>query len=130
MEKIRAEEVSRIISEKIKNYGNKVELEETGSVLTVGDGIARVYGLKHAMAGELVEFSGGLRGVVLNLEVDNVGVAVLGSSTKVQEGEQVKRLKEINSVPVGEGLLGRVVDALGQPIDGKGPLKNTNQGVV
>jgi F-type H+/Na+-transporting ATPase subunit alpha len=130
MEKIRAEEVSRIISEKIKNYGKGVELEETGSVLTVGDGIARVYGLKQAMSGELVEFSTGVRGVILNLEVDNVGVAIFGSSSEIHEGDQVKRLKEINSVPVGKSLLGRVVNALGQPIDGKGPLQQVSKGVV
>lgn len=130
MEKIRVEEVSRIISERIENYGQKVELEETGSVLTVGDGIARIYGLEGSMAGELVEFSSGVKGVVLNLESDNVGVAVLGSCSEIQEGDSVKRLNEINSVPVGEGLLGRVVNALGEPIDGKGPVKSKEMGTV
>ena len=120
MDKIRVEEVSRIISDRIKNYGKEAELQETGTVLTVGDGIARIYGLEGAMAGELIEFSSGVKGVVLNLEADNVGVAVLGSCVSIQEGDTVKRLKEINSVPTGEQLLGRVVDALGNPIDGKG----------
>ena len=102
MEKIRVEEVSRVISERIKGYGKKVELTETGTVLTVGDGIARVYGLQGVMAGELVEFSSGIKGVVLNLEEDNVGVSVLGSCKDIQEGDSVKRLSEINSVPVGK----------------------------
>ncbi|MFK7823795.1 MAG: F0F1 ATP synthase subunit alpha [Oligoflexales bacterium] len=123
MDKLRVDEVSRIISERIKNYGQTVEVQETGSVLTVGDGIARVYGLEGAMAGELVEFQSGVKGVILNLEEDNVGIAVLGSCTNIQEGDTVKRLKEINAVPVGKGLLGRVVDALGNAIDGKGPLE-------
>jgi F-type H+-transporting ATPase subunit alpha len=124
MEKIQVEEVSRIIAERVKNFGKTVELEETGTVITVGDGIARVYGLMGAMAGELVEFASGLKGVVLNLEADNVGICLLGSSSEVKEGEIVRRLKEINSVPVGEALLGRVVDALGVAIDGKGPIES------
>ncbi|SME91131.1 F0F1 ATP synthase subunit alpha [Pseudobacteriovorax antillogorgiicola] len=130
MEKIRVEEVSKIISEKIKNFDHKVELEETGTVLTVGDGIARIYGLEKAMAGELVEFSSGIKGVVLNLEEDNVGVAVLGSTKGIKEGETVKRTKEINSVPVGQGLVGRIVDALGNPLDGQGPIENAELGKV
>ncbi len=130
MEKIRVEEVSSIIAEKIKNYGKKIELQEVGTVLSVGDGIARVYGLEHAVAGELVEFSCGVKGVVLNLEEDNVGISVLGESQKICEGDSVKRLKEINSVPLGESLLGRVVDALGNPVDGKGPLNLETSGVV
>ncbi len=129
-EKIRIEEISRIISERIKNYDKKIELQEVGSVLTVGDGIARVYGLEKSMAGELVEFESGTKGVVLNLEMDNVGVAILGSCTTIQEGDSVKRLKEINAVPIGEGLLGRVVDALGLPLDGKGPIASTETGQV
>lgn len=129
-EKIRVEEVSKIISDRIKNYGKTVELQETGTVLTVGDGIARVYGLEDAMAGEMVEFSNGTRGVVLNLEEDNVGVAIFGEFKGIQEGDSVKRLKEINSVPVGEELLGRVVDALGTPIDGQGPIATKSRGVV
>ena len=130
MEKIRVEEVSRIISERIKNYGQAVELQETGTVLTVGDGIARIYGLEGAMSGELVEFANGTRGVVLNLEEDNVGVAIFGTTKGIEEGETVKRLKQINSVPVGRGLLGRVVDALGNPIDGLGPIQSEGRGVV
>ncbi len=130
MEKIRVEEVSKIISERIKNYGQAVELQETGTVLTVGDGIARVYGLEGAMSGELVEFANGTRGVVLNLEEDNVGVAIFGTTKGIEEGETVKRLKQINSVPVGRGLLGRVVDALGNPIDGLGPIQSDGRGVV
>ena len=130
MGKIRVDEVSRIISEKIKNYGNPLELQEVGSVLSVGDGIARVYGLEQAISGELVEFSSGTKGVVLNLEEDNVGIAILGSSSGIREGDSVKRLKEINSVPLGDGLLGRVVDALGNPIDGKGPIQSEGKGMV
>jgi F-type H+-transporting ATPase subunit alpha len=130
MEKIRVEEVSRIISEKIKNFGKKTELEETGTVITVGDGIVRVYGLERVMSGELVEFASGDRGIVLNLEQDNVGVCVLGSCEKIFEGDSVRRLKDINAVPVGEALLGRVVNARGEPIDGKGPILNTKSQVV
>ncbi len=127
MEKLNVDEVSRIISEKIKNFDHKSELEETGTVIAVGDGIARVYGLEKAMAGELVEFKGGLKGVILNLEEDNVGVAIFGDGSKISEGDQVKRLKEINSVPVGEALIGRVVDALGNPIDGQGPINASSR---
>jgi F-type H+-transporting ATPase subunit alpha len=130
MEKIRVDEVSKIISDRIKNFDQQVELEETGTVLSVGDGIARIYGLDKVMAGELVMFKNGTRGVVLNLEEDNVGVAVLGSVYGIQEGETVKRTREINSVPVGPGLIGRVVDALGQPLDGQGPVKFDEMGVV
>jgi F-type H+-transporting ATPase subunit alpha len=130
MEKIRVDEVSKIISDRIKNFDQKVELQETGTVLSVGDGIARIYGLDKVMAGELVQFASGSRGVVLNLEEDNVGVAVLGHYQDIKEGEQVNRTKEINSVPVGEGLIGRVVNALGEPVDGQGPLQSTTLGVV
>jgi F-type H+-transporting ATPase subunit alpha len=129
-EKIRVEEVSRIISDRIKNFGRTVELQETGTVLSVGDGIARVYGLEGAMAGEMVEFQNGTRGVVLNLEEDNVGVAIFGEVKGIEEGNTVKRLKEINAVPVGDALLGRVVNALGEPIDGQGPLGTDERGVV
>lgn len=129
-EKIRVEEVSRIISEKIKNYGKTVELQETGTVLTVGDGVARVYGLEGVMSGELVEFQNGTKGVVMNLEEDNVGIALFGETKGIHEGDTVKRMNEINAVPLGEGLLGRVVDALGNPIDGQGPIKSTERGSV
>ena len=119
---LRAEEISEIIKKQIASYDKSVDVVETGTVLSVGDGIARLYGLENAMAGELVEFAGGLTGMVLNLEEDNVGVAVLGSDTKVREGDTVKRTGRIFDVPVGPALVGRVVDALGNPIDGKGPL--------
>jgi F-type H+-transporting ATPase subunit alpha len=130
MEKIKIEEVSKIISDRIKTFGTKVQLEETGSVLSVGDGIARVYGLEGAMAGEMVEFQNGSKGVVLNLEEDNVGVALFGTADGVSEGNTVRRLKTINSVPVGRGLLGRVVDALGNPLDGLGALGGDERGQV
>lgn len=130
MEKIKVEEVSKIISDRIKNFDQESRLQETGTVLSVGDGIARVYGLEDAMSGELVEFEAGQKGVVLNLEEDNVGVAIFGAYKSIKEGQTVKRTKEINSVPVGDGLIGRVVDGLGNPIDGQGPLTDVTQGVV
>lgn len=120
---IRADEISRILKEEIKNYGKSVEVSESGSVLSVGDGVARVYGLENAMAGELVEFSSGVQGMVLNLESDSVGVVILGEDREISEGDTVKRTKQIVKVPVGEGLLGRVVNVLGEPIDGKGPIE-------
>ena len=122
METIKAEEISQIISEQIKSYEKKLDISETGTVLSVGDGIARVYGVQNAMAMELLEFPGGILGMVLNLEADNVGVAVLGEVTHIKEGDIVKRTGKIAQVPVGEGLLGRVIDATGAPIDGKGPI--------
>ncbi|HLT31547.1 MAG TPA: F0F1 ATP synthase subunit alpha [Myxococcaceae bacterium] len=122
---IRADEISRILKEQIKDYGQKVSVAETGSVLSVGDGIARIYGLENVVSGELVEFSSGQQGLVLNLEEDNVGVAILGDFQSIREGDTVKRTGQIASVPVGKELLGRVVNALGQPIDGKGPINTT-----
>ena len=119
---IRADEISRIIREQIKDYGKKVSVSETGTVLSVGDGIARIYGLDGALAGELVEFPNNVRGLVLNLEEDNVGVAIMGEYGEIREGDTVKRSGQIASVPVGKALLGRVLNALGEPIDGKGPL--------
>src|SRR5512139_304430 len=119
---LRAEEISNIIKQQIASYEKAVDVVETGTVLTVGDGIARIYGLDGAMAGELVEFTGGLVGMVLNLEEDNVGVAIFGSDISVREGDTVKRTGRIVEVPVGPALLGRVVNALGQPVDGKGPI--------
>jgi F-type H+-transporting ATPase subunit alpha len=119
---LRAEEISQIIKKQIASYEKTVEVMETGTVLTIGDGIARVYGLEGAMAGELLEFPGELMGMVLNLEQDNVGVALLGSDQKVREGDTVKRTGRIIDVPVGPALVGRVVNALGQPVDGKGPI--------
>jgi len=120
---LRAEEISRIIQDKIASYDKTVEVMETGTVLTVGDGIARVYGLDSAMAGELVEFNDGLMGMVLNLEADSVGVALMGSDREVREGDIVKRTGRIFDVPVGPKLAGRVVNALGEPVDGKGPIE-------
>ena len=119
---LRAEEISNIIKQQIAGYDKAVDVTETGTVLTVGDGIARVYGLESAMAGELVELHGGVMGMVLNLEEDNVGIAIFGSDTGIREGQSVKRTGRIVEVPVGEALVGRVVNALGQPIDGKGPI--------
>ena len=119
---IKAEEISQIIKEQIKDFDKKIELSETGVVLSVGDGIARVYGLEKVMAMELVEFPGGIMGLVLNLEEDNVGVALMGSDTGIKEGDIVKRTKRIAQVPVGEAVLGRVVTTVGEPIDGKGPI--------
>ncbi len=119
---IRAEEISQIIKDQIKDYDKKVELSETGIVLSVGDGIARVYGLEKAMTMELVEFPGNILGLVLNLEEDNVGVALMGDDTHIKEGDIVKRTGKIAQVPVGEAVLGRVVTTLGEPIDGKGAI--------
>ena len=121
---INVAEISRIIQEEIENYGREVEVQETGTVLTVGDGIARVHGLSQAMAGELLQFPHDVKGMVLNLEEDNVGVALLGDDFKIKEGDEVRRTNSIVEVPVGEALLGRVVNALGQPIDGKGPIQS------
>ena len=122
---LRPEEISSIIKEQIKNYENKVELTDTGSVLKVGDGIASVYGLENAMAGELLEFPGEVYGMALNLEEDMVGVVMLGDDQGIKEGDVVKRTGNVVSVPVGDALIGRVVNALGQPIDGKGPINTT-----
>ena len=119
---LRAEEISQIIKEQITDYDKKVELSETGVVLSVGDGIARMYGLEKAMANELVEFPGGILGLVLNLEEDNVGVAVMGEDIHIKEGDIVKRTGRIAEVPVGEAVLGRVVSTVGEPLDGKGPI--------
>jgi F-type H+-transporting ATPase subunit alpha len=125
MEKIRAEEISEIISRQIRDYEKKLDVSEVGTVLSVGDGIARVYGVENAMAMELLEFPGGILGMVLNLETDNVGVAILGEVTHIKEGDIVKRTGRIAQVPVGEAVLGRVIDATGAPIDGKGPIETT-----
>jgi F-type H+-transporting ATPase subunit alpha len=122
---IRADEISRILKEQIQDYGKKVTVAETGTILSIGDGIARVYGLAGAQAGELVEFASGVKGLVLNLEEDNVGVAVMGEYANIREGDTVRRTKAIASVPVGKALLGRVVNALGEPVDGKGPINAT-----
>jgi F-type H+-transporting ATPase subunit alpha len=119
---IKVEEISRIIRQQIEDYDRKVEVSETGTVLSAGDGVARVYGLENAMAGELIEFTGGVQGMVLNLESDNVGCALLGDATGIKEGDEVRRTGRIIDVPVGEALLGRVVNALGEPLDGLGEI--------
>ena len=121
---IRAAEISTILKEQIKNFGQEAEVSEVGQVLSVGDGIARVYGLDNVQAGEMVEFENGVRGMALNLETDNVGIVIFGNDREIKEGQTVKRTRSIVDVPVGKGLLGRVVDALGNPIDGKGPIKS------
>lgn len=119
---LRAEEISEIIKKQIKEYGKEVEVSETGTIISIGDGIARIYGLAGAMAGELLEFPGGVSGMVLNLEEDNVGAAILGEFAEIKEGDTVKRTGRITEVPVGDALIGRVVNGIGQPIDGKGPI--------
>ncbi|MBR5883256.1 MAG: F0F1 ATP synthase subunit alpha [Mailhella sp.] len=122
---IKAEEIGKIIEEQIRNYDQHVEMSETGTVMYVGDGIARVYGVRNAMSMELLEFPGGLMGMVLNLEEDNVGVALLGDDTGIKEGDPVKRTGRIFSVPVGPAVAGRVLNPLGQPLDGLGPVEST-----
>ena len=119
---IRAAEISAILKDQIENFGTEADVAEVGQVLSIGDGVARVYGLDNVQAGELVEFPGGVKGMVLNLEVDNVGIVIFGDDRDIKEGDTVKRTGTIVDVPVGRGLLGRVVDALGNPIDGKGPI--------
>ena len=127
---IRAAEISAILKEQIKNFGQEAEVSEVGQVLSVGDGIARVYGLDNVQAGEMVEFENGTRGMALNLETDNVGIVIFGNDREIKEGQTVKRTGSIVDVPVGKGLLGRVVDALGNPIDGKGPIKSDKRARV
>lgn len=127
---IKAEEISQIIRDQIKNFDQKVEMQEVGTVITAGDGIAKVYGLDKAMAGELVEFPGGVYGIVFNLEEDNVGIVIMGEYAHIREGDTVKRTGQIASVPVGRALVGRVVNPLGQPIDGKGPIETTETDVI
>ena len=120
---IRAAEISAIIKEQIAGFGTEAEIAEVGQVLSVGDGIARIHGLDQVQAGEMVEFPGGIRGMTLNLEIDNVGVVIFGDDRNIKEGDTVKRTGTIVDVPSGEGLLGRVVDALGNPIDGGPPIE-------
>ncbi len=122
---IRAEEISQVIRDQIRDYEKKVEVSETGTVLSVGDGVARVYGVEKAMAMEMLEFPGEIYGLCLNLEEDNVGVAIMGDDTKIREGDIVKRTGRIAEIPVGEAVLGRVIDAVGTPLDGKGPINAT-----
>ncbi|MFL2766866.1 MAG: F0F1 ATP synthase subunit alpha [Paracoccaceae bacterium] len=127
---IQASEISSILKDQIKNFGKEAEVAEVGRVLSVGDGIARVYGLDNVQAGEMVEFPGGIQGMALNLEADNVGVVIFGSDRDIKEGDVVKRTNSIVDVPVGPGLLGRVVDGLGNPLDGKGPIKSKDRSVA
>ncbi len=119
---IQAAEISAILKEQIKNFGQEAEVAEVGRVLSVGDGIARVHGLDNIQAGEMVEFPGGIQGMALNLETDNVGIVIFGSDRDIKEGDTVKRTNSIVDVPAGEAMLGRVVDGLGNPLDGKGPI--------
>ncbi|MDH5563823.1 MAG: F0F1 ATP synthase subunit alpha, partial [Nitrospirota bacterium] len=127
---IKAEEISSIIKEKIKGFEQRVDVKEMGYVIQVGDNISKVYGLEGAMAGELLEFPGGVFGVALNLEEDSVGVVLLGEDVGIREGDPVKRTGRIAEVPVGEALVGRVVDAIGMPIDGKGPINSTETRLI
>jgi len=127
---VRAEEISRILKDQIQSYGKDLEVSESGTVISVGDGVARIYGLRNAMSGELVEFSSGVKGMVLNLEDETVGVVVLGQDKEIKEGDSIKRTEKIVQVPVGEGLLGRVVDVLGNPLDGKGPIDAKEQRLI
>ena len=122
---IGAAEVSAILKEQIANFGTEADVAEVGQVLSVGDGVARVYGLDNVQAGEMVEFPGNIRGMALNLETDNVGVVIFGEDKEIKEGDTVKRTGAIVEVPVGKGLLGRAVDPLGNPIDGKGPIESS-----
>ncbi len=127
---IRAAEISKVIKDQIANFGNEAQVSEVGTVLAVGDGIARIHGLDQVQAGEMVEFSNGIQGMALNLEADNVGVVIFGSDAEIKEGDVVKRTGTILDVPIGKELLGRVVDGLGNPIDGKGPIKTTQRSRV
>ena len=127
---LKAAEISAILKEQIKNFDSNAEVSEVGQVLSVGDGIARVYGLDNVQAGEMVEFTNGIQGMALNLEIDNVGIVIFGDDKDIHEGDVVKRTGDIVEVPVGKELLGRVVDALGNPIDGKGPIMAKENGRV
>src|SRR5499433_1135072 len=122
MAQIKADEITQLIREQIENYESKIAVDEVGTVITLGDGIARVYGLDKVMAGELLSFGHGIAGIAMNLEEDQVGAVLLGDYTEIKEGEEVKRTGRIMSVPVGDKMIGRVVNSLGQPIDDKGPI--------
>src|ERR1041385_3756613 len=127
MADVKPDEISAILREQLSGFKSAAELEEVGTVLQVGDGIARIYGLTNARAGELVEFQSGIKAIVLNLEEDNVGVVLMGPSDKIKEGDTAKRTGVIASIKVGEGMVGRVVDTLGEPIDGKGPISRSEE---
>ena len=122
-----AAEISKVIKDQIAHFGTEAEVSEVGTVLSVGDGIARIHGLDNVQAGEMIEFANGVQGMALNLEADNVGAVIFGSDQEIGEGDSVKRTNTIVDVPVGKALLGRVVDALGNPIDGKGPIETTER---
>src|SRR5919198_3641956 len=126
MAQIKADEITQLIRQQIENYESKVAVDEVGTVITLGDGIARVHGLEKVMAGELLSFPHGVSGIAMNLEEDQVGVVLLGEYTEIKEGDEVKRTGRIMSVPVGDAMIGRVVDSLGQPIDDKGPINTKN----
>jgi len=122
MAQIKADEITKLIREQIDNYETKIAVDEVGTVMSVGDGIARVYGLEKVMAGELLSFPHGVSGLAMNLEEDQVGTVLMGDYTEIEEGDEVKRTGKIMSVPVGDAMIGRVVNSLGQPIDDKGPI--------
>src|ERR671937_1159069 len=126
MAQIRADEISKILRQEIENYERAIDVAEIGSVISVGDGIARIHGLEKVMAGELIEFPHGVAGIAMNLEEDQVGSVLLGDYTEIKEGDEVRRTSRIMSVPVGEAMVGRVVNALGQPIDEKGPIASNS----
>src|SRR2546421_8299964 len=130
MAQIRADEITSILRQEIENYERAIDVSEVGSVISVGDGIARIHGLERVMSGELIEFPHGVSGIAMNLEEDQVGSVLLGDYTEIKEGDEVKRTKRIMSVPVGEALIGRVVNALGDPIDGKGPIAATQYNAI
>ena len=125
MAQIRADEITTLLRQEIENYEGAIDVSETGSVISVGDGIARIHGLEKVMAGELIEFPHNVAGIAMNLEEDQVGAVLLGEATEIKEGDEVRRTGRIMSVPVGEAMIGRVVNALGQPIDDKGPIETT-----
>src|SRR4030081_137980 len=122
MPQIKADEITQLIRQQIENYESKIAVDEVGTVISLGDGIARVHGLDKVMAGELIEFPHGIAGLAMNLDEDQVGAVLLGDYTEIKEGDTVKRTGKIMSVPVGEAMIGRVINALGQPIDDKGPI--------
>src|SRR5260370_19913907 len=130
MAQIRADEISRVLREEIENYEGAIDISETGSVISVGDGIARIHGLEKVMSGELIEFPHNVAGIAMNREEDQVGSVLLGDYTEIKEGDEVRRTRRIMSVPVGESLIGRVVNALGTPIDGKGAIQTTGYNAI
>ncbi|MGZ4842693.1 MAG: F0F1 ATP synthase subunit alpha, partial [Candidatus Angelobacter sp.] len=127
MAQIKADEITKLIRDQIENYESRVSVDEVGTIISLGDGIARIHGLDKVMAGELLQFGHGVAGLAMNLEEDQVGAVLLGEFTEIKEGDEVKRTGTIMSVPTGEGMIGRVVNALGQPIDGKGPIASSKQ---